>query len=363
MAALGVARRGLRVLVVDRAAHPRSKVCGCCLNLRALHSIAEAGLADVSARLGAIPLTRFRLAAGGRLADIKLPGGMAVSRAAFDAALVHAAIDAGADFLPRTDARLGGGDRSLRTLQLRNDFDRATAAARVIVAADGVGGRLLAAEPACRRVQRPASRIGAAAQLADASEAYAAGTIYMACGTDGYVGLVRVEDGRLNVAAALDREALRCRHGLSATVAANLRAAGLPAPRTLASAAWHGTPALTQRLTYPAAERIFAIGDAARYVEPFTGDGIAGALESGAGVVPFAVRACRTWDKEVADQWVRWHRRHQEQRQQLCQTVANVLRFPAVIPLIVGLVARLPVLAAPLVRYLNTSTKQGRFHR
>ncbi|HEY7428386.1 MAG TPA: FAD-dependent oxidoreductase, partial [Gemmataceae bacterium] len=44
MAAHELARRGCAVLLVDRAAFPRWKVCGCCLNGHALVTLQAAGL-------------------------------------------------------------------------------------------------------------------------------------------------------------------------------------------------------------------------------------------------------------------------------------------------------------------------------
>jgi menaquinone-9 beta-reductase len=357
MAAYGLARHGVPVLLVDRAAHPRSKVCGSCLNMRALSALADAGLAGLMSRLGAVPLTRVDLATGSRHASLALPGGVALSRGTFDAALIRTAIDAGANFLPETDARLGPCKPDGRTVMLRQAESHESVIGRVVLAADGLGGRSVASEPGFRRTVRAASRIGAAIIVDEESTNYPAGTIHMACGRHGYVGLVRLEDGRLNVAAALDVAAVRRMRGVGPVAAATLTASGLPQLPGLAYLPWRGTPALTQRLEYPAAERLFVIGDAAGYVEPFTGDGMAGALESGLGVVPFAVRACAAWESELADQWVRWHAGKLRQYQQLCRTVTGALRHPLLVQLAVMLLARLPMLAAPVVRRLNHSTK------
>src|SRR5690349_12609429 len=83
-AALGLARRGLSVLLVDQAAFPRWKVCGCCLNGRALALLARAGLGELPARLGAVPLTHIDLRSTGRAAQLRLSGGAALSRTALD---------------------------------------------------------------------------------------------------------------------------------------------------------------------------------------------------------------------------------------------------------------------------------------
>ena len=44
IAALGLARAGRRVLLVDKQRFPRAKVCGCCLNASAVATLREAEL-------------------------------------------------------------------------------------------------------------------------------------------------------------------------------------------------------------------------------------------------------------------------------------------------------------------------------
>ena len=53
-----------------------------------------------------MPLHGIRLATEGRVAQVPLSGGVSLSRETFDAALVNAAIEAGAAFLPQTTAAL-----------------------------------------------------------------------------------------------------------------------------------------------------------------------------------------------------------------------------------------------------------------
>ena len=97
MATRELARRGAAVLLVDRAQFPRGhKVCGGCLNPRSLKLLQKASLGGLMDRLGALPLTNLRLAAGGSYADISLPTGAGVLRESLDAALVREAISAGA---------------------------------------------------------------------------------------------------------------------------------------------------------------------------------------------------------------------------------------------------------------------------
>src|SRR5204863_8339866 len=129
-----------------------------------------------------------------------------------------------------------------------------------VLAADGLGGLLLPrASPGQVRVA-PASRVGAGVVVADPSGDYEPHTISMACGAGGYVGLVRLEDGRLNLAAAFDPGFLRACGRPGAAAARVLAEVGWPSPPDLADLPWRGTPPLTRWAVRPAAPRLLALG-------------------------------------------------------------------------------------------------------
>src|SRR5207245_1595869 len=106
------------------------------------------------------------------------------------------------------------------------------------LAADGLGGQFLAGAGALTSPPARSSRVGAGGMADDAPDSFDPGCIYMACGTGGYVGLVRLEDGRLGVAAAFDREAVRRAGGPGAAAVRILREVGLPAVPGLAELPW-----------------------------------------------------------------------------------------------------------------------------
>ncbi|MCL5270490.1 MAG: FAD-dependent monooxygenase, partial [bacterium] len=86
LAARELARVGASVLLVDQAAFPRRKVCGGCLNARALAALSEAGLARLPDRLGAVPLRELRVRTAGHVARIALPPSAALTSGELDAA-------------------------------------------------------------------------------------------------------------------------------------------------------------------------------------------------------------------------------------------------------------------------------------
>lgn len=351
IAARELARRGAAVLLVDKAEFPRPKVCGCCLNLQALATLADVGLGELVDRHGAVPLIDLKLAAAGSHAIISLPG-KTLSRGVFDSALVDAAVEAGARFQPQTQARVSPGIGPTRSVALRCKGQETIACARVIVGAEGLGGRLLTGDTGPAIVAE-GSRLGAGVIATEASTFYQPGTVYMACGTGGYVGLVRIEDGRLNLAAALDASLVKQARGLGNAAAMVLDEAGFPPIVGLASLPWHGTPLLTRRAPSVAGERMFLIGDAASYVEPFSGEGMAWALASGVAVVPFALRACHAWEPALARRWSAHYRRAILKRQWVCRAAASVLRHPRLMRWTVAALTYAPGLAAPVIRYIN----------
>jgi len=360
LAALGLARAGLRVILLDRATFPRWKVCGCCLNPHALGTLQAVGLGDLSRQLEAVPLPVMRLASRGVEARLALPGWVALSRIRLDAALIATAQSAGASFVAGVQARLGPEGSGKRTLSLLAEGGgEASLQANLILAADGLGGRLLAGD------QRPIfvaadSRIGAGVVTDDAPPFYRSGEVYMAHARTGYLGLVRLEDGRLNMAAAFDARFLRACHHPGIVALHVLQEVGWPAPPGLAELRWRGTPALTRHPARLGSGRVLALGDAAGYVEPFTGEGMAWALASGAAMVEVARRAVSAWQPGLIDEWTRVHQRIVGRRQWVCWAMAWLTRHPSLTRGVVAALSQFPWLAAPFVRQIGACPAASR---
>jgi flavin-dependent dehydrogenase len=343
-------RAGLSVLLVDRQPFPRRKVCGACLSGGAQQILAEVGLEGLLQRLDPVPLLSLSLCGWGKTAHLPLDGAAALSRSALDQALVEAAVECGVVFLHGARARIGPADAANRRVSLRLQGTTVEVTTRVVVAADGLGGGLLADSrgPNGQGIS-PTSRVGLGGVFREAPESYAPGVIYMALGEAGYVGLVRQEDGHLNVAAALEPSILRS-SSPQAVVAALLRQAGLPCLGEGPSTPWKGTPALTRSPPVPGAERVLAVGDSAGYVEPFTGEGICWALDSARAVAPFAVQAAEAWDGELLLSWQESRRRRLASAQRLCRAVSWTLRRPTLTRSTLRLLEAFPAVASPFLR-------------
>jgi flavin-dependent dehydrogenase len=344
---------GKTVLLVDREVFPRWKVCGCCLNGQALTVLRAADLGQLVSRCGAVPLQEIELATRKSRALLPLRGGVALSREAFDAALVRAAVEAGAAFLPGTFASIGEDRGWARSVLLRQGKRQQEGSARLVLLASGLAGLPIVAGTGVAPKIQKGSRIGAGAVAGCAPTCYRAGTIYMACGTGGYVGLVRREDGRLNLGAAFDVARIRQAGGLGKAAQMIVQEVGWEACTDFSQLSWRGTPKLTRRAANLGGRRVLVLGDAAGYVEPFTGEGMAWALTTGAAIAPLADQAIACWRPEWTQQWTALYASLVTQRQQMCRLAAQVLRYPALVRMVIAVLARAPGLAKPVLHHLD----------
>lgn len=347
LAAYGLASKGLSVLIVDKARFPRPKVCGCCLNHRALSALRRAGLGDFVDRLPGNPLTGIHIAADGKKLSLPLPGGWAVSRDHLDSALLRTAVDAGAVFCSGTAGRILEVTEGRRAVELTKDGDRQTEFAGVVLMATGLAG----ADES--RPESAGSRFGAGTLLNEAPDFYLPGLIYMACAEEGYAGLVRIEGGRVNLAAALDPGRKRGNSLLVGKVVGQiLDKAGLPVPPGLEDAAWKGTPFLTREAESLAGERYFVLGDAAGYSEPFTGEGMGWAFDSAVYLADLVPRALRDWNIRYAKTWESWYKNKILPYRRLSLWISRLLRKRGLRKAgFLGL-SGVPVLARPWTRYI-----------
>lgn len=355
LAARELARAGLDVLLVDRARFPRKKVCGGCLGASALATLEALELAPAAA-----PLTRMRCAARGRSVELAMPAGAVVDRATFDAALVDAAAAAGARFEDATRARLLPATRgeAFRRATLEHDGVRSERRARVVIDASGLGPGL--ESDGSERVAA-SSRIGFGWTCPEDAAPLEPGVVEMAVGRDGYAGLVRLADGRLDLAAALDPRALRSMSAASgalrsasaaSVVDALRREAGLGAIVGLDALEQRGTPQLSRRPARVATARRLVLGDAAGYVEPFTGEGIGWALESARRAAALVVELGTHDARALERAWEHAHRSTVRTQQRACAVLAHCLRSPRLVGALIGTAARWPRVSEPLLARL-----------
>jgi geranylgeranyl reductase family protein len=260
------AMAGLRTLVLERARFPREKVCGDCLNPTCWPVLDRLG---VSAEVRAAPHGKLAkvdfIGVGGRSVGAPLPLGeraeIAIRRSVFDQILLRRAQSL------RAEVREGETLLSVsRGEHWQIATEQSAETARVLVAADG---RNSTVARLCNLMPRK-GRDRVALQTHVPLPPNFGERVVLQLLREGYSGQAPVGDGLLNL-CLVSRP-----RDLSAIKRWAERQFAIPADHV-----WR-TIAPLARAALPASQPgLFLVGDAARVVEPFTGEGIYYALRSG----------------------------------------------------------------------------------
>jgi menaquinone-9 beta-reductase len=263
------ARPDAQVLLLDRAAFPRDKVCGDGIAPEALDVLTGLDL-DAGALTDGFPLVpRLRLRSpGGAVVERWMQRPVAVvPREVFDARLLGQALATGAEFRRHAVRRL--------TVHPTHVAVDGLLTAGTVVGADG-------AESVVRRAlgigPNPAHRMAVALRGYARMPAGPAGTLLITTTTQrwpAYAWAFPLGDGRANVGYGELVAGGRTRAGLLAGLARLLP--GVEPERTRA----HRLPLSTERPRQPDG-RVLLAGDAASLINPLTGEGIYYAVLSGA---------------------------------------------------------------------------------
>jgi flavin-dependent dehydrogenase len=346
MAALASARQGHDTLLVDRVAHPRDKVCGCCLSPFGQQVLRAAGVSDVLD--GSRTVHSVRLSSGAMAVRVRREGTRVLSRSTLDAGVLRHAVNAGArlawPFMAtvrddgQTILRGPGGERMIRS--------------RMRVAADGLRGGALADDTRFAWRVRHASRIGVGAILPAGAVDVADDEIRMEVDARGYVGLVRLPSGQVDVAAAIRPAAMRA-HGGAAPLMTRLLGTMVRDASAIERAHWHGTPHLWRERRALQTGDVTVAGDAAGYVEPFTGEGMGWALATGFAAGEHAVAVIQ--GTASAHAWEARVRALVGDARARCGWTARVLRHPTLVRVALGAAACWPSLAARIATTMGAA--------
>lgn len=290
--ALLLARRGARVLLIDRARFPRDKPCSEYLTpetTRVLERLGDGVLEAVEGRSharlfgmklvgpdGTAAVGRFR--AGPGYAPPR-PYAFALPRTSFDEILVAAAVRAGAELREETaveDLLRNGG--SVTGVEVRQPGAGGRPfRARIVIGADGL--RSVVARRLGYRRSGPPRRIAYSAHAADVERMTDVGEMHI--GNDGYVGMGPIGNGETTVALVVpaSRAAPALTHpdafvralDTFAGIRGRFRADRLTRPILT-------TGPFAQWSSAATADGALLVGDAADFFDPFTGQGIYSAL-------------------------------------------------------------------------------------
>ncbi|MFL6140118.1 MAG: geranylgeranyl reductase family protein [Frankiaceae bacterium] len=169
-AAWHLAQAGVDVLLLEKTAFPREKVCGDGLTPRAVKQLLRLGI-DVSPEAGWLRNQGLRIVGGGSRLELRWPElasfpdyGLVRRRLDFDELLARHAVKAGARLHQRTTVTAPVTDRAGRVVGVRARLDdgerggsrrEVTYRAPLVVAADGGSARLPLALGLQRREDRP----------------------------------------------------------------------------------------------------------------------------------------------------------------------------------------------------------------
>jgi flavin-dependent dehydrogenase len=348
VAAVCLSRAGRRVLLVEKKKFPRFKVCGCCLNPNALRILDQLDLSNHLRNAGAIEVDQFRLRSRGRELKIPMPGGVVISRQKMDVALVDAAVAAGAEFRDNVSALVMPSRESTSAIQVElTDAEGAVqiVEASAVLVADGLSGSALKLRDEFATTVAENSYFGMSAHLpSKTNPGIDPGTIEMATGRLGYVGSVVLEDGAINYSSAISPQARKDASSNGELLTMILEEAGSPIPVGFQDAEWHGAPLLSRHRSRFAAGSVLLLGDATGYVEPFTGEGMAWAVEMGYSAAELLLTP-NIPETAYEASWTRTVEKLRAERHVWCRRLASFLRKPKLVS--VGMVLGRFVPAVP----------------
>lgn len=373
-AAIHLATRGARVLLVEQKKFPRAKLCGEFISPECLKHFEQLGLADRMMSAGGEYLTQtvFYSRAG---RSVNVPsrwldnqnGALGLSRAEMDHRLLERARTAGVDVLEETQASgLIAEGKRVRGVRLKREEVVSQATASVVIDATGRGRSLvrrLEGLEKNRRRRRRAPLVAFKAHFEGAQPAAGTCEIYFYPG--GYGGLSSIENGLSNlcfIASAKDVRACQAdpEKVMKQVVAKNSRAAYSLADARVRGD-WLAVTLESFGRQQPApADGLLMIGDAAAFIDPFTGSGMLMALEGGELAASVILRHLPGLRKGAAfDLLAReYHALYQQQfgsRLQICA----MLRRAAFVPRFADAAIRLFSTSERLRRALAQATRKG----
>jgi geranylgeranyl reductase family protein len=262
------AAAGLRTVIIEREKFPREKVCGDCLNPACWPVLRRLALYEQVRNLphGRLDAVEFITIGGRRVTVDLLRGGeseIAVKRSLFDNLLLVRARELGA--VVREESTF----RALSKTAARNwkiDIVNETITARVLVGADGRNSTVAR----IRNLLPRAARERVALQAHIPLPRNFGNRVVLQFLAEGYSGQAPVNENELNL----------CLVGTPPTIS-SLRKWAERNFEIEPDQPWRTITPLIRAPVPSIRENLFFIGDAARVVEPFTGEGIYYALRSG----------------------------------------------------------------------------------
>jgi geranylgeranyl reductase family protein len=283
--AIGLARRGYDVALIDKQNFPREKLCGDFINPINWGVFADLGVAD---RVLAAPhgeVTGFRITncsgreaeARFRLRELEPSMGLGLRRAALDQLLVERAAELGA--VTHLGCRIEKLSRIAHGWHLK--IKEENWQAKVLIGADGRNSWVAQQLGLNRSAAIQGRSVGFQSRLRCAG--VTRGQIQIHLFPGGYAGVVELGDGTITLGMAIDKRRLGRERGADFVFNA------LAQNTHLQKIIEHSNGAAQLSSVYPVyfpkrrsvTDHALLVGDAARVSEPVTGEGIYFAMHSG----------------------------------------------------------------------------------
>lgn len=343
VAAITLAQRGARVALFESATMPRHKVCGEFLSPEIKQIFARLNVLDSIEEAGACIVEGARIVSSKQVLETALPGtALAISRYRLDEILWQAAQSAGAQCFDATRVRNIEGN-------IREGFVLSTQGeqwhARFVLAAAGRNARVLNAGNDTPNSQ--ARFVGFKTHFYGAGLKPRAVELHPFRG--GYCGLVRIENGLTNACLLADYNIVAGRSPAEfwqwllaecPMLSTRMQNAQLAMP-------WLSTANITFGGTQPVQDGVLRCGDAAGFIHPLTGDGMAMAARSGelAAVVLVAALKHGLKKNDISAVYNAAWRREFATRLRWATRLQPLLTSPHACALAVGLLKHAPNLA------------------
>jgi flavin-dependent dehydrogenase len=365
-AAITLAQRGARILLLEEKRMPREKLCGEFVTAECLPLLAGLGVSEQLKAAGAQTINRLKLVVErerlveARIDQISVAGSSAIgiSRARFDQILFERACSVGTECREGIavkdrlweDGRVAGVKAVSvpegRALQFRAPF---------IVDASGRNSRLMVG-----RRERVGGRRGSRMYAMKAHLRGVQGIddqieLYFFRG--GYGGLSRVEGGLVNLCFVLEESTLKRSGGnadrvLDETMRLNeVAAARLKEARP--EGKWLTVGPLTFGRVRTGFDGVIAVGDASGMIDPFTGTGIQMALRTGELAGRALVESGPP--EEAVARYTRLHRTEFRDRLKAAALLRRVAFSPAAARLAASVMTRFPGLGRRVIRATRKS--------
>jgi menaquinone-9 beta-reductase len=356
IAALVLARAGVRVTLIDRARFPRDKLCGDTVNPGAMSVLRRLGMAaaadDGLAVHGMVVTAESGVRCQGRYEEGLV--GRALRRHLLDERLLHAATAAGATIEENTlvQSPIVDGDRVRGLTVTASDGRSRSLHAQMVIAADGASSRLARALHLSRHGLEPRRwAIGAYFEDVQAENVGPAfGEMHVR--SDRYIGVAPLANDLTNVCVvSADRTALRDPARL---VCESLRRDPVLAPRFVRA----------RQVTRPVSLGPLAVdnlacgmpglvlaGDAAGFIDPMTGDGLRFAFRGGELAATAVLAALERGEPNAQDWLARARRREFAPKWRFNRTLRALVGSATAVGMAARLTAIWPAPLSQVIRY------------